>query len=178
MNLQQKQEAVAELAEKLRSAKALYLTDFSGLSVKRITDLRARIRGEGAEYLVVKNTLAERALDGMDLPDIGEFFRGPTGLIIATGDAVSPARVLAEFARENEDRPAVKAGIVERRAISAADVLRIASLPPRERLLAELVGAFEAPLAQLVGALEAKLNELAGLVDALRTEKEGAAGGA
>ena len=177
MNLQQKESAVAELVEKLRTANALYLTDFTGLTVKRLTDLRARIRREGAEYLVVKNTLAERALEGIALPDISEFFRGPTGLVIATRDPVAPARVLAEFARDNEDRPAVKAGIVERRAVTGADVMRIASLPPREGLLAQLAGALQAPLAQLVGALEAKLIELSGLVDALRTQREGAAGG-
>ncbi len=174
MNLEQKEAAVAELVEKLRSASALYLTDFTGLSVKRMTDLRARIRREGAQYLVVKNTLAERALDGIDLPDIGEFFRGPTGLVITSSDPVAPARVLSEFAKDNEDRPAVKAGIVERRALTADEVRRIAALPPREGLLAQLAGAFEAPLAQLAGALEAKLTELVGLVEALRGQKESA----
>src|SRR3970040_2391300 len=101
MNLQQKESAVAELVGKLRGANALYLTDFTGLLLKRLTHLRTRTRREGAEYLVVKNTLAERALEAIALPDISEFFRGPTGLVIATNDPVAPARVLAEFARDN-----------------------------------------------------------------------------
>jgi large subunit ribosomal protein L10 len=172
MNLEQKQGVVTELAEKLRSANGVYLTDFQGLTVKRMTVLRARIRKEGAEYLVVKNTLAERALAGLDLPDIASFFRGPTGLVITVSDPVAAARVIAEFARENDNRPAIKAGIVERRALSAADVQRLAMLPSRDQLLALLAGAFEAPLAQLVFVLQAMLVEMAGLIEALRAKRE------
>ena len=171
MNLAQKQSTVESLAEKLRRANGLYLTDFTGLNVKRITELRARLRKAGIEYLVVKNTLAERALEGLDLPDIGEFFIGPTALVIGRDDPIEAARVLATFAKENDDRPAIKAGVVERRAIGPAEVNRLALLPPREQLLAQLAGALEAPMAQLAGALEAKLIEFAGLVDALKEQR-------
>jgi large subunit ribosomal protein L10 len=171
MNLAEKQTTVETLAEKLRSANGLYLTDFTGLNVKRITELRARLRKAGIEYLVVKNTLAERALEGLDLPDIGEFFIGPTALVIGRDDPIEAARVLATFAKENDDRPAIKAGVVERRAIGPAEVNRLALLPPREQLLAQLAGALEAPMAQLAAALEAKLIEFAGLVDALKEQR-------
>lgn len=171
MKLTEKQEAVATLAGKLRAANALYLTDFTGLNVKRMTQLRARLRQAGLEYMVVKNTLAERALEGLDLPDIGQFFRGPTAVVIGQDDPVEAARVLATFAKENDDKPAIKAGIVERRAVSAEEVHRLATLPPREQLLAQLAGALEAPLSQFVWALEAKLIELAGLVDALKEQR-------
>ncbi len=167
-----KHDQVVALAEKLGSAKAFYLTDFTGLNVKRMTQLRARLRQEGLEYLVVKNTLAERALAGLDLPDIAEFFRGPTGVVLGTGDPVAPARVIADFAKENDNRPAVKAGIVERRAVTAAEVERLARLPSRDQLLAELAGALEAPIAQLAFAMQAKLNEFAGLLEALRNERD------
>ena len=172
MKVQEKQQIVARLAGKLGSASAFYLTDFTGLSVKKITDLRARLRQVGVECIVVKNTLAERALDGLELPDIGEFFRGPTALVIGQTDALAAAKVLSEFAREHDNKPAVKAGIVERRAVGPEEVTRLAKLPPREQLLAELAGALEAPMAQLAFVLQARLYEFAGLLDALRTSRE------
>jgi large subunit ribosomal protein L10 len=135
--------------------------------------LRARLRRAGVEYTVVKNTLAERALADSDLPDVAAFFRGPTAVAFEPRDPVSAAKVLADFARENDDRPALKAGVVERRAITAEEIVRLARLPPREQLLAELAGVMQAPMAQLAGVLEAKLQEVAGLLEALRAERAG-----
>lgn len=172
MKLQEKQAIVDELSAKLRGANAFYLTDFTGLNVKSITDLRRRLRNAGVEYLVVKNTLAERALEGAEFPDIAEFFKGPTALVIGHDDPVAPAKVLADFAKEHDNKPAVKAGIVERKAVSAAQIDVLAKLPPREQLLAELAGALEAPLAQLAYVMQAKLYEMAGLLDALRSSRE------
>jgi large subunit ribosomal protein L10 len=172
MKVQEKQEIVSNLAGKLEHASGFYLTDFTGLTVKKITDLRARLRKAGVEYIVVKNTLAERALDGLELPDIGEFFKGPTALVIGREDAVAAAKVLSDFAREHDNKPTVKAGIVERRAVGPEEVTRLAKLPPREQLLAELAGALEAPYAQLVFLLQARLYEFAGLLDALRASRE------
>ncbi len=174
MNVQEKQAIVDELTQKLRGAKGFYLTDFTGLNVKRVTELRRRLRKAGVEYVVVKNTLAQRALEGMDLPDIGQFFTGPTGLVIGSEDAVAAAKVIDEFARENDNKPSVKAGVVERRAVTAHDIQRIAKLPPREQLLAELAGAMQAPLAQLLFMLQGKLSEFVGLLEALRGERESA----
>lgn len=172
MKVQQKQAVVEELAHKLRDAHAIYLTDFTGLNVKSMTDLRARLRKAGVEYVVVKNSLAGRAVEGLDLPDIGRFFVGPTGLAIGREDAVAAAKVLDEFAREHDDRPTVKVGVVERREVTAEEVGRIAKLPPREQLLAELAGALEAPMAQVAFVLQALLSEFVGLVEALRAERE------
>jgi large subunit ribosomal protein L10 len=171
--LEKKQAIVDELQKKLDGANAFYLTDFSGLSVKKVTDLRRRLRNAGVEYLVVKNTLAERALEGTELPDIAQFFKGPTGLVIGMSDPVTPAKVLADFAKENDNKPAIKAGIVERRAVTPAQIDALAKLPPREVLLAQLAGALEAPMAQLAWVMQAKLYEMAGLLDALRTSREG-----
>ena len=176
MNVQQKQEVVDALAQRLKDASAFYLTDFTGLNVKRMTELRARLRREGLQYVVVKNTLAERVLAGMDLSQMAEHFRGPTGLVIGPDDPVTAARVLSEFARDHDNRPAVKAGMVDKRAVSAAEVERLAKLPPRDQLLAELAGAFAAPMSQLAYALQAKLNEFVGLLDALRNERDARAG--
>ncbi len=173
MNVQEKKQSIVDdLNGKLKSASAFYLADFTGLNVKRVTELRRRLRKEGIEYVVVKNTLAERAMVNLDLPDMGEHFKGPTALVIGQGDAVTAAKVLADFAKENDNKPSVKAGIVDRRAVTSEEVSRLAKLPPREQLLAELAGALEAPMAQLAAALEAKLHEFVGLLEALRTERE------
>ncbi|MEX2608613.1 MAG: 50S ribosomal protein L10 [Gemmatimonadota bacterium] len=174
MKVHEKQQVVESVAEKLGKATAFYLTDFTGLNVKKMTALRARLRAEGVEYLVVKNTLVERALDGMDMPDIAEFFKGPTGLVIGQDDAVTAAKVLAEFAKDHDNKPAVKVGVVDRRAVTADEVTRLSKLPPREMLLAELAGLLESPMAQFAYALEAKLHEFVGLLEALRSEREAA----
>ena len=172
--VERKQAVVDELAEKLGEAKAFYLTDFTGLSVKKMTTLRARMRAEGVEYLVVKNTLALRALEGLEMPDVGEFFKGPTGLVIGREDAVVAAKVLSDFAKENDDRPAVKVGVVERQQVGPDVIGRLAKLPPREELLAELAGAMQAPLSEFVFLMQGRLNELVGLLEALRAQRDGA----
>lgn len=174
MNLQEKQEVVVELRERLGGARAFYLTDFTGLSVKRVTELRRRLRNAGVEYVVVKNTLAQRALEGLDLPDVARFFTGPTGVAITGQDVIAAAKVLDDFARENDNRPAIKAGVVEHRAVSGSEVARLAKLPPREQLLAELVGLLQAPLAQMLFMLQGKAGELVGLLEALRAQREAA----
>jgi large subunit ribosomal protein L10 len=174
MNVKEKKQAtVDELHDKLESAKGFYLTDFTGLTVKKVTELRNRLRNAGVEYVVVKNTLAERALEGLNVPsNTAEFFKGPTAVAIGVEDAVAPAKVLVDFAKENDNKPAMKAAVVDNKAYTAAEVERLAKLPGREQLLAELAGAFEAPMAQLYFLLQAKTQEMLGLLEALRAQKE------
>jgi large subunit ribosomal protein L10 len=175
MKKDEKNVVVADLQEKLGDASAFYLTDFTGLSVKQITQFRARLRKEGVEYVVVKNTLAKRAVEGMEIPDVAGFFTGPTGLVIGRTDAVAAARVLTDFAREFGDRPAVKVGIVERKPFGPEQVRQLASLPPREVLLAQLAGGLQAPMSRLAGGMSQLLAGFARAVDQLRQQKEGAA---
>ncbi len=172
MNKEQKNAAVAELHEKLSGATAFYLTDFTGMSVKQVTRFRTRLRAEGVEYVVVKNTLAQRALADLELPDVAGFFTGPTGLVIGSGDAVAAARVLRDFARETDNKPGIKAGIVERRAVGPEDITRLADLPPREVLLAQLAGGLNAPASRLAGGLGQLVAGLARAIDALRQQRE------
>lgn len=174
MKVDAKKEVVKEIAGKLDSARAFYLTDFTGLDVKSMTELRALLRARGIEYLVVKNSLARRAVETLEVPDIAEFFLGPTGLVIGTEDAVSPAKVLTDFAQEHDDKPAVKVGIVEGERVDAEGVGKLAKLPPKEQLLAELAGALQAPMGALVSMMQAMLYEVAGLIDALRAQRDAA----
>ena len=176
MNVKEKKQAtVDELHEKLESANSFYLTDFSGLTVKKVTELRRRLRSAGIEYVVVKNTLAERALEGLDVPPaVASSFKGPTAVAIGTADSVAPAKVLVDFAKENDNRPALKAAFVDGRGYTASEVERLAKLPSRDQLLAELAGALEAPMSQVLYLLQAKLQETVGLLEALRAQKESA----
>lgn len=176
MNVKEKKQAIIDdLSAKLGSAKAFYVADFAGLNVKRVTQLRARLRKEGIEYIVVKNTLAERALEGLDYPDFSEFLKGPTAVVISQTDPVTPAKVLSEFAKENDNKPSVRAGIVESRVVSGADIEKLAKLPSREQLLSELAGALQAPMTELLMVMTAKMQEMVGLLDALREQKSGGA---
>lgn len=175
MKRDDKNVVVADLQEKLADATAFYLTDFTGLSVKQITQFRARLRKEGVEYVVVKNTLAKRAIEGMELPDVASFFTGPTGVVIGRQDAVAAAKVLTDFAREFGDRPTVKVGIVDRRSFGPDQVKQLAEMPPREVLLAQLAGGLQAPMARLAGGMSQLMAGFARAVDQLRQQKEGAA---
>ena len=173
MNRTEKQTFVGDFCEKLQEAPVLYLTDFSGLDVKSMTVLRQRLKDSGAEYLVVKNRLVKLALADLDLPDISEALLGPTGVILGYEGIVEPAKAVRDFAKEHDDKPVFKLGVLDNKVVTAAEIDRLAKLPPREQLLAELAGALEAPMAALASALEGKLQEMSGLLDALKEQKGG-----
>jgi large subunit ribosomal protein L10 len=173
MDRTQKESSVTELLERVERAPVLYLTDFTGLNVKAMTELRRELRKSGAEYVVVKNRLARLVFAGSEtLPDISESLVGPTGWVFGYEDAAAPAKAVRDFAKDHDKKPTFKLGIMENQVLQPEQVEKIASLPPREQLLAELAGALEAPMAMLATALEAKLQETAGLIDALREERE------
>lgn len=166
-----KEQLVSELTTKIRSASALYYTDFTGLNVKNMTELRRRLRRAGVEYVVVKNTLALRAVNDSGLA--GSRLKGPTGVVIGK-DAVAAAKVLSDFAKENEQKPEVKGGLLDGQPIDSAQVKKLASLPTREQMLAELGAGLQSPLAAFVGALNGLLYMWVGALEALRQQRESA----
>src|SRR5688572_6569045 len=143
MKKSEKEQLVSELKSTMEGATALYYTDFTGLNVKRMTDLRRRLRKAGVEYVVIKNTLALRAVNEAGLTT--EKLRGPTGLVVAK-DPVAAAKVITDFAKENDARPTVKGGMFDGRAVDAAQVKKLATMPSREQMLAELGASMQAPL--------------------------------
>ena len=171
MKRAEKEQLVTELSQKLNSAQSLYYTDFTGLNVKRMTDLRRRLKKAGVEYVVIKNTLALRAVNESGL--VADQLKGPTGLVVAK-DPVSAAKVLTDFAKENEDKPAVKGGLLSGKRIDNAQLKRLASLPSREQMLADLGAGMQSPMAAFVGALNGLLYMFAGALEALKTQREGA----
>jgi large subunit ribosomal protein L10 len=171
MKRTEKEQLVDELSTKIKGAKALYYTDFTGLNVKRMTELRRRLRRAGVEYVVIKNTLALRAVNQSGLT--GTTLKGPTGVVIGT-DPVAAAKVLSDFAKENEQKPEVKGGLLEGKPIDTAQVKQLASLPPREQMLAELGAGLQSPMAAFVGALNGLMYMFAGALEGLRQQREGA----
>ena len=169
MNKTEKGQLVVELTDKLKGAKAFYYTDFTGLNVKRMTELRRRLSRAGVEYVVIKNTLALRAVNESGLA--GERLRGPTGVVIGN-DPVAAAKVLNDFAKEFEQKPEVKGGMLDGKALTVEQVKQLASIPPREQLLAELAGGLQAPLAAFAGALSGMLYTFVGALDALKTQRD------
>jgi len=171
MKRAEKEQLVTELRDKLTNSQSLYYTDFTGLNVKRMTELRRRLKRVGVEYVVIKNTLALRAVNESGL--VGETLKGPTGLVVGR-DPVAAARVLTEFAKEFEEKPAVKGGLLAGKKIDNAQVKRLAALPSREQMLADLGAGMQSPMAAFVGALNGLLYMFAGALDALKTQRQGA----
>jgi large subunit ribosomal protein L10 len=154
MSKTERQAEVETLTAALKASPNVYVTDFSGLNVLRMTEFRRRLRAAGATYVVVKNTLAQRALAASTIEGLDEHFRGPTGLVLSH-DSLAAAKVLTEFAKEFGDKPTVKMGRVDGATVTAAHVRRLGEIPPREVLLAQLAGAMNGVLYTMVGALEA-----------------------
>ena len=154
MSKVERQAEVETLTAQLKATPNVYVTDFSGLNVLRMTEFRRRLRAAGATYVVVKNTLAERALAANKIQGLEGQFSGPTGLVLSH-DALAAAKVLTEFAKEFGDKPTVKMGRVDGATVTPAHVKRLGEIPPREVLLAQLAGAMNGVLYTMVGALEA-----------------------
>ena len=138
-------------------ATALYYTDFTGLNVKRMTELRRRFRRAGVKYVVIKNTLALRAINESGLAAVT--LKGPTGVVVAT-DGIAAAKLLSEFQKENEQRPTVKGGLYEGAPVDEALMTRLASLPTRTEAYSLLLGAFSSVLAMFALTLEARKTQL------------------
>ena len=153
MNRTERQETVESLSALLKGAPNVYVTDFSGMNVLRMTEFRRRLRAAGVSYVVVKNTLAQRALAANGITGLDDHLAGPTGLVLGK-DALTAAKVLGDFAREFE-RPTVKAGLVDGKTVAPEHVKRLGEIPSREVLLAQIAGVFNGLLYSFAAALEA-----------------------
>ena len=147
-------ETVETLTEQIKGSPNLFVTDFSGLNVLKLTELRRRLRASGARYVVVKNTLAQRALAANKIAELDGQLTGATGFVLAGEDPMAAAKVLGEFTKENE-RPTVKGGWLDGRAVEPAYLKRLGEIPSREVLLGQFAGGLNGILYQMVGALEA-----------------------
>jgi large subunit ribosomal protein L10 len=168
----EKAQVVERMTAKLEKARGVYLTDFTGMNVKTLSELRRRMRRNHIHYEVVKNTLVRRAVEQSGFEALVPHLAGPTGIAIAETDELAPARILGEFVKEHQF-PRVKLAIVEGKVFDEAQVKSLAALPPREVLLAQLLGALQGPMRNLVSVLSAPLREFVTALDQIRKQKEG-----
>ncbi|MGZ6839552.1 MAG: 50S ribosomal protein L10 [Acidimicrobiia bacterium] len=157
---------VEEIREKLAASDAAVLTEYRGLKVGELAELRGALRPAGAEFKIFKNTLARRAAEESGLPDLVPMLGGPTAITFVSGDAVIAAKALRDFAKAH-DALVVKGGLLGTRTLSAGDLVSLADVPPRDVLLARLAGGFQAPMVKAAGLFQAFTRNFAYGVKAL-----------
>ena len=167
MQRTEKEQVVAELAERLRSTESLIVADYRGLTNAQLETLRGKLRGSGARLRIVKNTLTRRAAEEAGVESLLALLEGPTAIafVDADGDPVAVAKALSDTARETKVL-ALRGGTLSGRSMSGADVEELAKLPAPEVVKSQLVGVIVAPITQLAGLLAAPVRDLVGLIDA------------
>jgi large subunit ribosomal protein L10 len=169
-----KEEQVGQIADKLRTAKVVVLTDYRGLTVAQLGDLRAKLRQADVEYRIIKNTLAKRAADQAGHPDLAPALKGPVAFALGYDDLSAPARLLGEWVRTSRLKLDITGGLVEGRFFGADQIRQLADLPSKEVLIAQLLGTLQTPIAQLVGTIQAPIQTLVGLLEAYKNKLEAA----
>ncbi len=170
MPTQAKNAAIEEISQRFQDSSAAVLTEYRGLTVAQLTQLR-RSLGAGSSYAVVKNTLTKRAADSVGHADLAPLLTGPTAIAFIEGDPVEAAKAIRDFSRANP-MLVIKGGVVEGRTVDAAEVSRLADVEPREVLLAKLAGAMKGNLTKAAGLFQAPLSQVARLAAALQEKKE------
>jgi large subunit ribosomal protein L10 len=164
-----KRQLVERLTDKLGRATSAVVTDYRGLTVHELEELRAQLRTQGVDYVVVKNTLARRAAEAAGVADFSRVLVGPVGLALGYGDLAVPAKVLSDYFRTHRRLPSV-AGLVEGTVLDAEGVKTLAELPSREALLSQLAGTLLSPLTQLASSLDSITSTFASTLEAYRDQ--------
>lgn len=151
--IKQKEELVKSLAEKLKSAKVVILTDYRGISVDAVTKLRTDLRNANAEYRVIKNNIIKRALDMNGESGLDELLTGPTAILMGEEDYLEPSKVMYKFSKEN-DFYKIKGGIIDGKVVTAEEIITLAKLPSKQELVAKLAGCLLANISKLAVALD------------------------
>lgn len=170
--LQEKQAFVEQLTERLKGSVAGVVVDYKGITVADDTQLRRKLREAGVEYAVVKNTLLKRAAGNVGLSDLDSVLEGSTALAVSAEDHVAAAKILCEYAEKNKNFE-IKAGFVEGKVINAAEVQDLAKMPPKEVLVAKVLGGLNAPISGFANVLNANLRGLVVALNAI-AEKQSA----
>lgn len=169
----EKEAIVAEIKADLDRTSFVLMTDFTGLNMARTLDLRSRLRKAGGRYRVVRNRLLRQAARDPAMTDAVRDLAGATGMVTGEGDGIEVARALLGFVKENE-RPVVKGGVFDGRAIGPQDVRALGDLPTKPVLQSMLLGVLSAPMTQLAGVLQQKVSSLVYVLKAVEEKKAGA----
>ena len=171
MNFQEKEAAVADLRVRFSEAGSAFLVDYKGCSCADLTNLRKELRPAGADFAVVKNTLAKRAIADTEAEGLSAKFVGPTAVVWSKTDPVTPAKLLTKFAKVQENFN-VKAGVVDGQVVSEQEIDTLAKLPSKEELIAQLLSLINAPATRLLQTINAPASEMVRLLEAWRAEIE------
>ena len=158
--LNQKKEEVTKLANKIKDAKLVLLTDYRGINVENVTELRAELRKVNGEYAVIKNNITRRALAEAGIEGLEEQLVGPTAVIMSNEDYLEPTKAIYNFTKNNEDYK-IKGGVIDGKVMTAEEIITLAKLPSKETLLS-----------MLAGALLANISKFAVALDQVRIQKE------
>jgi len=166
----QKEQILQDTTERIRGVRGIYLADFSGMSVEKLSLLRKRCREQNVQFRVIKNTLLKRAFNERGISELDPHLEGPTGLVFSAESEMAPAKILADFAKEHE-KPRIKAAVVDGRLFGDKEVAQLAALPSREVLMSQLLGTVIAPMTTFLAAIEATLALPAVMADVLHRER-------
>ncbi len=172
-NRKAKEEMKDEIKEALTKAELVVVTNYRGLNVQKINDLRGQLRNEECQFRVTKNTMNRWACREAGYEELEELFEGPTAIAYAEGDPVAAAKIFNDFIKENEAF-VIKGGMLSGMMVNPERIKELGEIPSREVLLSKVVGGVQAPISGLAGALSGTLRQLVGTIDAVRQQKESA----
>jgi large subunit ribosomal protein L10 len=171
--LEQKKQTVSEIKERFQKARSVVIVENSGLTVAEMTELRAKLRAANVDLKVLKNTLVKIAADEVGLQNTEPYLLGPTAWAFSMQDVVAAPKILLDFAKTH-NKLVIKGGVIENMTIAANGVKALADLPPREVLLAQLLGVMQGPLVGMANVLQGPIRKFGYALEALRKEKAGA----
>jgi large subunit ribosomal protein L10 len=167
----QKEVVVKEMAEKFSNATSIFLADFTGVNVNKITELRKGFHESNVEYRVVKNTLAKLSFDSAGIEGMDEFLKGVNSYMISYDDPAQPIKVVEKFKKELDGKFAIKAAYFEGRIVKTEQIEALSKLPGRQELQAKVVGLLQYPMTKLVGVLQSPMRNLIGVLKALESKE-------
>lgn len=172
MQKEEKGQIITDLHDKFIKARVAILTEYSGLKVEEMRELRIKLRASGGELKVIKNRLASKAAEGTALEGIKSHFKGPTAVVFGYNDSIGPARAVKEFAAKAKDKLKLKVGVIEGKTLKKEDIIAVAELPAREILIAQLLARMISPVAGFVFCLKGVLNKLVYTLNGIKEKKE------
>jgi large subunit ribosomal protein L10 len=165
LNRREKEQIISDLHQQVEGVKAVVLTNYRGLNVEQMNQLRQRLREEKISFNVVKNTLMKLASKGTDLEKLDDYFEGPTAIAISYGDPIPLAKILSDF-QKTQPLFEIKAGVIEGRVTPPEEVKALASMPSREIILTQILGGIQTPGIQLAGVLLSVLQQVLNVIQA------------
>ena len=171
MNRNEKNEIVSEIKEMMNNSSAIFLTDYTGINVEEVNDLRNQFRDEGVRYKVIKNTLFKRALEESGKYEkLADHLVGMTGFVFADENPVAPAKIIKKFF-DKTNKLSLKACYIENEYFDGSSLVTLASLPSKKELVASIIGSINAPASGIVGSINAVMRDLISVIDEVAKKK-------